>query len=370
MNTRPAHPRAHVGFSLIELMVALVIGLILLGGLVTVMANSKKGYTMQNDLARIQENARFAMEFIRRDLRMAGYLGCMDDVDQVWNHVNGGTGSLFDTDRAIDGFEQGDSEWLPSQSTERVADINAGTDAISIRYLDTNTAAEVVPPYMPQAAGNIKLNTGNGLREGDIVAITDCSSTDIFQITGPSTTGPSDTGTVIHTTGNNVSPGNVNASTPLCPGSNSHCLSKIYEGGAQVMRVTSVRYYVGDTGRGTTALFRESLGVTGTTAGGQVQEIVEGIENMQILYGIDTDGDASPDEYQDATSMGTAAGLWRNVISVRVGLISSSTSEYGDNTDTDHRDYDADRDGVVDLSDPGDRRRRRVYTSTVMLRNS
>ena len=370
MNRLRFNPRQAGGFSLIELMVAIVVGLILLGGVVTLMANSKKGYTLQNDVARIQENARFAMEFIQRDVRMAGYFGCMDDVENVWNHVNGGTNNLFSTDFGIEGVEQGGAAWQPSGSTDNVSAIMAGTDAIAVRYIDPNAGVQVEPPYMPQAAGNIKVETNNGLREGDVIAITDCASTDIFQITGPSDTNPSSTGVVIHTTGNNVSPGNVSALVPNCPGANAHCLSKVYEEESQVMKLVSVRYFIGDTGRGTTALFRENLAVTGTAAAGNAQELVEGIENMQLLYGIDTDGDGAPDEYQDAASMGNAAVLWDNVIAVRIGLIAGSVAEYGDETDIDHRDYDADRDGVVDLSDPADRRRRRVFTATVMVRNS
>ena len=370
MNHLRSMPHRTAGFSLIELMVAIVVGLILLGGVVTLMANSKKGYNMQNDVARIQENARFAMEFIQRDLRMAGYFGCMDDVENVWNHVNGGTNNLFSTEFGIEGVEQGGTAWQPSGSTDNVSSILAGTDAIAVRYIDPNAAVNVVPPYMPQAAGNIMVETGNNLREGDIIAITDCASTDIFQITGPADTNPSSTGTIIHTTGNNVSPGNTDALVPNCPGANAHCLSKVYEGEGQVMKLVSVRYFIGDTGRGSSALFRENLDLTGTAAGGNAQELVEGIENMQILYGIDTDGDGAPEEYQDAASMGTTAVLWDNVISIRVGLIAGSVEEYGDETEIDKRDYDVDRDGVVDLSDPSDRRRRRVFTATVMVRNS
>jgi prepilin-type N-terminal cleavage/methylation domain-containing protein len=70
------------GFSLIELMVSLVIGLFILAGVVYVMANSRKNYETTDYTARLQENARFALHYLGFDLRNAGFSGCSDN--QAW----------------------------------------------------------------------------------------------------------------------------------------------------------------------------------------------------------------------------------------------------------------------------------------------
>jgi type IV pilus assembly protein PilW len=65
------------GLTLIEIMIALLIGAFLLGGVLQIFITSKQTYRMQENLSRLQENGRFAMEFLSKDIRMAGYWDCM-----------------------------------------------------------------------------------------------------------------------------------------------------------------------------------------------------------------------------------------------------------------------------------------------------
>src|SRR5690606_40813368 len=73
------HSHRSAGVTLIELLVALAIGAVLMLGLVQVFAASRSAYQMSEGMARVQENSRFAMDFIQRDLRMAGHFGCSTD---------------------------------------------------------------------------------------------------------------------------------------------------------------------------------------------------------------------------------------------------------------------------------------------------
>ena len=75
-NTKHAQP----GFSLIELLVAVTISLFVLAGVGVVMVSSRTSYETQNFNARLQENARFAVQFLSYDLRMAGYWGCATEL--------------------------------------------------------------------------------------------------------------------------------------------------------------------------------------------------------------------------------------------------------------------------------------------------
>lgn len=68
------------GFSLIELMVALFLGLIVTLGILQVFISAKNTYTTQNAAAAIQEDARFALTKMVQEIRMVGMFGCLTAV--------------------------------------------------------------------------------------------------------------------------------------------------------------------------------------------------------------------------------------------------------------------------------------------------
>ena len=68
--------RKQAGLSLIELMISITLGLILMAGVVQMFVSSKSVFTTQQSLSRIQETGRLAIEFLSRDIRMAGFYGC------------------------------------------------------------------------------------------------------------------------------------------------------------------------------------------------------------------------------------------------------------------------------------------------------
>ncbi len=96
----PVAPRRQAGLSLIELMIAMVIGLVLILGLVQVFGASRQAYQLSQGIARNQENGRFAVDFLSRDLRMAGHTGCVNDqqlltANAAGNPIGGNIRSLF-----------------------------------------------------------------------------------------------------------------------------------------------------------------------------------------------------------------------------------------------------------------------------------
>ncbi len=393
MNRATRTPAAVRGFSIVELMVALAISLFLMAGAISLLVTSKKTYTVNDDLSRIQESGRIAMEYMSHDLRMAGYFGCADNIEVVYNHVNGATGgALLDTSLAVEGYD-GDAptasrKWLPSGSTD-TANIRAGQDGITVRYLEPGNIS--VTSAMPQASSNIFISTPNDLTKGEIIAVTDCSSADIFQISGPNGTGPSH---VVHNTGTATSPGNHNNLFPGCPGSAVNCLSKVYDTNARIMRLVAYRYYVGNgdaDGDGDVdaddgdfpVLYRQGLSLdsTSSTLSTSAVQLIDGVEYLSITYGVDTTGDRIPDVYiRSFENSGgidlTTSNGWNNVISVRIGLLVRSTEEQA--PETDDRDYNVNGLLVCEQGDtssacgafhPVDRRRRRVFTSTILMRN-
>src|SRR5207247_7593952 len=81
LNMNPRQNHRENGFSLVELMVAMTITIIVMAGVIAIFVNSKKAYTNQDRIARVQENGRFAMYYLMRDIRMAGYTGCRNLID-------------------------------------------------------------------------------------------------------------------------------------------------------------------------------------------------------------------------------------------------------------------------------------------------
>lgn len=354
------------GFSMVELMVAMVIGLMILAAVSTVLVNSKKNYTTQDSLARLQENARFAIQILSRDLRMAGHFGCADDISAVHNLLNPGavTFPVFNTDHPIEGSESG-ADWSPSGESLDFTPL-AGTDAIAIRYVASDSVA--LTKEMPSQAGSAQVAPDSGLKIGDVVMIADCSSADIFQITNFNPGTGFDL--VVHNTGGG-SPGND-------PSNNPHKFSKAYGLDAKIMRFNSVAYYIRLNANGQPALFRRAL-VTNTGASNQVdQELVEGIEDLEILYGIDSvNNDRIPDVYKTATSVGSD---WNNVVAVRFGIVARSLANADHQTGndkqygTDHHNTALDVDGVPSTTEfvpPSgtERYQRRVFRTTVVMRN-
>ena len=65
------------GFGLIELMVALALGMLVVLGMTQLFASSREAYLGQQSSAMLQEDARFVLSKLAREIRMAGMLGCL-----------------------------------------------------------------------------------------------------------------------------------------------------------------------------------------------------------------------------------------------------------------------------------------------------
>ena len=90
------------GISLVEVLVALVISLFLLGGIVQVYTGNKATFAFTNSLAEIQENGRFALDIVSQDLRLSGEWGCIafdpGDTSNINDTLNAGNVTGYDTD--------------------------------------------------------------------------------------------------------------------------------------------------------------------------------------------------------------------------------------------------------------------------------
>lgn len=342
------------GFSLVELMVSVTIGLIILAAVATLFVSSKKTYSTQDRLARLQENARFAMHYLARDMRMAGYFGCLDESTEVHSTLNAGTFMYGPTSSgmiAIEGLENASGNWYPSAVASVPSGIKSGTDAITVRMsADPSSTPITLTKPSPPTSAVFDVSSTTGIYDGDVIMVGDCASADILQVTQT----PSGL-KIQHNTGDN---------DPL-PGNANKPLSKQYKD-AQIFKFIARMYFIRDNASVPTLYMQEN--------GAAAQPLVEGVEDLQILYGKDTD--ATPDGVPNVYLKAGEAGLsttsdWSRVKSVRIGMLVRTLNDK--DTDVDIRStYDVNGTTFTVPTDAGgnrDKFQRRVFLGTHQLRN-
>src|SRR5437868_3586744 len=88
--TTSTHKNRQQGMSMVELMVALTIGLVIMAAASTVFVNANRNYQTTDSMGRMQENVRTALAALGRDIRLAGYFGCRSEFDNINSTLNGG----------------------------------------------------------------------------------------------------------------------------------------------------------------------------------------------------------------------------------------------------------------------------------------
>ncbi|MES9911253.1 MAG: PilW family protein [Candidatus Sedimenticola sp. 4PFRAG1] len=327
------------GLGLVEIMIAMVLGLVLTIGMTEIFIANKQAHKSQESLSHIQENARFAIETMARNIRMAGYMGCAN-LDAVPPNViadpppSGG----FSAATAVMGSEVDDAgAWAPVYDGVAPVGVVKGTDVIRVGHADDCGAYLV--GNMKSDNANIQVNSDNtcGFEQGDHLLITDCKNADLFRAGTVSVGASSGKLAIPHPMSVNI----------------DNRLSTIYGPDARVYKFIQIDYYIKENPFGEPSLYRRSFGVE--------EELVEGIEDLEITYGEDETNDLTADRYVDANVVGTGAGQgWGKVTGVRVQLGLRSIRNNVALGDTTY---------VYDGANVTNRRLRQNTTFTVGLRN-
>ena len=326
---------------MVESLVALVISLFLLSGVIQVYFGNKTAYRFTEAVARIQENGRFAIESITQDLRMAGFFGCAmfdpADSSNIVNNLNPNGPGYNDAlhDFVLGGIIAG---------TE--GDGLNNSDSISLKGSKPGQLS-VMPPYNVNTSAAIFVTPNEIIQPNDIVMVSNCRGADIFQVTNATASGAANTMSVVHNTGANT-PGNYNPDN--CQGGNAHCLSQSYGADASLFRMQSVTYSIAAGESGEPALWRSENGVG--------LELVDGVEELQILYGLDTDDDDFANQFVAIDQVADT----NDVVSVRVMLLLRSVDDFV-------TDENLTYSFAGNLVNANDRRLRQEFTTTIALRN-
>jgi type IV pilus assembly protein PilW len=361
-------PKA-VGFTLVELMVALALGMMIIVTVGFAYLGGARVVNQTNALSRMQEGARFVFESMTRDIRMAGFSGCsQQNSSNVLNASSSWSVNLFS--QPVNGFEEGVSTF-PSGVAGNVL----RGDAITILHAD-NTQEYIIDSHNPTAA-QFQLNADHDIKQGEILVACDSNLAVVFQMTNVNNNNTVDV--IVHNTGNATAPGNYTkgfgipsgATSPFLPwascqldNTKSWCgdvngTSYTFNAGARIFRLSGATYYIRTNAAGEPALYREKLSQSGGNSATVPEELVPGVENMQILYGEDTNGDKAVDQYVTADDVAD----WSGVRSVRISLLMVTRQDERVVTEAQTYVYNG---ATVTASD---RLLRRVFTTTIAIRN-
>ena len=326
------------GFSLIELMIAMLLGLVVIAGVTSVFLANMSSYNTNQALSEVQDGARTAFELMSRDIRQAGLTGCSEN-ETVINVLNNGTTYWYtDWNNAsgnggpVIGYDAGTAD---SAVTTGTAASNRLATSPSLHLMGAS-ASGLSLSADNENSGTFTLNeTTATVPTGTIMMVCNPDHAAIVQITGQA-------GAVLtHAVSTSPTPGNCVKGL----GAPSGCVGNQYDYQANAMLspLQAEDWYVGPSsaGTGTNSLYRlaltyDSSGNANLTA----EEIVRNVTNMQITYLVNG-GTAF-------VSAATVAGNWTNVTAVQVSLTLQST---GQNVSTNSSSI------------------QRTFTSTTTLRN-
>lgn len=317
------------GLSLIEIMVAIAVGSLLSLGLIDVLINSNQAYRTQTALMHIQQEGQFATDILVKDIRDTNFWGCLTDLSKINNHLNTLGSGYSNT-------YMGYATALTGQSNISGGAFVTGSDTITISAAENiGGGAQVQAPYGSSVSAPITINSNSGVNAGDVVLVSDCLQGDIFQVTNSDA---NSTGVLQH------------SASVGSPGNSSASLTQAYSAGAFVLLPYTRTYSIRVNAEGNPGLY-----VTNAT---ETQELAEGVENMIILYGEDTNNDGTANRYVRAANVADM----NEVVSVRLNIVVRSVEN---NVIDRQTPYVFNGQTIT----PNDRRLRRVYTTTVVLRN-
>jgi type IV pilus assembly protein PilW len=352
-HTRPFKSIRERGFSIVEMMIALLVGLFLMGGIIDIFQSSRQTNSLQISLSKIQQDGRIAINTLSTDIRMADYRGCYTDLsDGMENTLNSPSSFAWDLSDTIQGFNNVSSTFTISDSASggAITTILEGTDVLVIKGMTDGVPISTNPDNDTFTI----TETLNRFQNGEILIVADCEQASMFQAS--SITSTSGVTTILHSTG-------------LTPGNSTVSVTNSFGTDAEIAKLRSTIYYLKNDASGNPGLYQSSLSsnAAGDTASLQENQLVSNVENMQIQYGIDTDNDQDADTYQDAA----AVTDWSTVISIRIALLLASANNslvatnesYSFNTGTFTFTKDA------TLAAGANRKLRRSFTGFMALRN-
>lgn len=315
------------GFTLIELLVSIGISIFLIGAITKVMLQSKENIRTQDNVEKIQNDAKFALDLLTQDTRMAGFRGCISN--NFSNFKNATTSNNYQSQiTAIQGYEGKITGFSPSLDTaiNNLNPIpNKEFDVITIRVPSTNPI--ILINDLASFTDKMKLSDTTNLTVGKYAIISNCTASTLFKINS--------------IVGNAVS------------SDNSAGIGYLFPVGSQLYTYDTITYYVGAI-EGKNYLYRQ-------INSNSPEQISDNIDKFKIIYGVDTDNDLNANKY----IYGSLISPTDNIVSIRVGLVIKSNDN--GTIGSSKSQYSYNFNGVKIT--PNDSKVRKIYYTTINLRN-
>lgn len=330
--------RREQGFTVVEMMVAVAVGLLLLAGLSTLFSSNSAAQMEIERANRQVENGRYAMQLMTGDVRNAGYYAEYDPTELsaplvLPNPCSVDLATMRDAIAfAVQGYDN-------SNSLDCLADVKANTDVVVVRH--THTCVVGAADCEDETAG------------GPFFQASQCANDDELgsnQLDKHFQIGALNSGFTLHKY--DCKPGVIGSGTP-----------------ADVRRLLTHIYFVANNslaGDGIPTLKRAEVVSKDGVMSVQIVPLAEGIENMQLEYGLDSNEDGVADSFTTKV----ADAEWGNVVSVKLHLLARTLSPSMQHNDTKSYVLGSDENGQqYVIGAANDKFKRHVFSSLIGLPN-
>jgi type IV pilus assembly protein PilW len=282
------------GFGLVELMIAMVLGLVLIGAATSVMLSNIQSFRANKSLVQMQDSARLGFELMARDIRQAGSIPCGNDINL--------TTIVSDTPWYLDWTAGSKGQLIGYPGNSNISGLTGrvdGTEALSILYVD-NIGSSV--ESTAAATHTYTLNkVNNGFKSGDIVIVCDAKNGALFKANIATSSGTDKKMTVTAAQGN----------TSSKPG--------LFEKHSVMGKLKSRAWYIGTNSQGGPSLYLAELNGSALNS----IEIAAGVSKLEFNYRLnDTAGFKTASEVNNR---------WQqvNAVKITLELLNTQSAESG-----------------------------------------
>ena len=333
-------PTRQQGFSLVEFMVAGLLGVIISGGAVSLYLAAKRSFTEVEQVAAVSENGRFALRILDLSMRHVGFFGGSGPTDI---RMDGSLGAVSnDCSGAAAAYDLSNAFFVQNAASANVFgcidDAMPGTDVLVLKGVDPRPIYDADPDD-PDAARDGVFSFTQSIPAPPATVAAPWSAQKTYVVAN------TDSGVLIDgaDTAPNVGEG-----------------QEFARGAAWPYRLEI--YFVRN---GTVPTLARAFLAWDSTAGSmavQDEDLVEGVENLRFRMGLDSDNDGEADSFVTAAQV-TAANAWERVTSIQASVL--VRADVADPTYTNQKSYQVDTATIT----PADNFRRVLLNSEIALRN-